>query len=260
MTSKMLNRMKYNLFTFILLFALPLFTQANKPQDLLKQGNEFYAKGKYKEAADQYQKVLDAGYQSATLYFNLGNACYKLEEIPQAILNYEKALKMSPGDVDAKLNLQLANLKITDKIDRVPEFFLTEWWRSVVFLFSKQTLAISTVILGLIGFALLIAYLFLIPVLPKKGAFFSGLVLLFAGLVTFILAAVQSHYLTTQQQAIVMNASVDAKGSPNTGSKTLFVIHSGLKVNIRQSEEDWIKVELPNGNLGWIRQSDVSGI
>lgn len=260
MTSKMLNRMKRHLFTFILLFALPLFTLANRPQDLLKQGNEFYAKAKYNEAAAQYRKVLDAGYQSATLYFNLGNAYYKLAEIPLAILNYEKALKISPGDVDVKLNLQLANLKITDKIDVVPEFFLNQWWRSFVFLFSTHTLAISTVILGLIGFGLLIAYLFLIPVLPKKTVFFSGLVLLFVGLVTFILGAVQAHYLNSQQHAIVMNASVDAKGSPDTGAKTLFVIHSGLKVNIRQTEEDWIKVALPNGNLGWIRQSDVAGI
>lgn len=260
MTSKMLNRMKRNLYTFILLFALPLFTLADSPQDFLKQGNEFYAKAKYKEAASQYRKVLDAGYQSATLYFNLGNAYYKLEEMPLAILNYEKALKLSPGDMDARLNLQLANLKITDKIERVPEFFLSQWWRSLVFLFSVHTLAVVTVILGLIGFALLIAYLFLIPVLPKKTAFFSGLVLLFVGLITFILGAVQANYLSSQKEAIVMNASVDAKGSPDAGSKTLFVIHSGLKVNIKQSDEDWIKVELPNGNLGWIKQSDVAGI
>jgi len=256
----MLNRMKSNLLTFVLLFALPLFTLANYPQDLFKQGNEFYAKAKYKEAAEKYRKVLDAGYQSATLYFNLGNAYYKLEEMPLAILNYEKALNISPGDLDVKLNLQLANLKITDKIDTVPDFFLSQWWRSVVFLCSIHALAVATVILGLIGFSLLIAYLFLVPVLPKKIAFFSALFLLFVGLFTFILAAVQSHYLNAQQQAIVMNASVDAKGSPDTGSKTLFVIHAGLKVSIRQSDEDWIKVELPNGNLGWVKQSDVAGI
>lgn len=261
MTSKtMRNLLKYNL--GVLLFVLPFFTIAKEinAEALLKQGNAAYAKNAYKEAAQAYQQVLDAGYQSAAVYFNLGNANYKLSEMPDAILNYEKALKLSPGDADIRLNLQLANLKITDRIETIPEFFLTKWWKAFVFFFPLSTLAVLTVTCFIAGFALLIAYLFLIAVSPKKLAFYAGVTILALGLVFLILTAVQSHDLDVSRQGIVFAGATDVKSGPDTRQKTLFVIHEGTKVTIQEKEGNWIKVVLENGNGGWITFADVKEI
>jgi tetratricopeptide (TPR) repeat protein len=260
MISKTLKHQRWALYALLWLLILPFFSMGQDPATLLKQGNDFYAKSNYKEAASRYQKVLDSGYQSTEVYFNLGNAHYKLDEMPLAILNYEKALKLSPGDEEIKLNLQLASLKIADKVEAVPTFFLSQWWKAFVFLFSMQTLAVFTVVCGILGFALMIAYLFFERKLFKKVSFFSGLVLLILGLVTFILTGIQSHHFSSHPQAIVMNGTVDAKGSPDSAAKTIFVVHAGLKVDIREQRDEWIKINVPNGTMGWIKLADVQEI
>lgn len=251
---------KITLYAWILFLAMPLLSLANEqPEALLKKGNAAYAREQYKEAVTAYQQVLDAGYESAALYFNMGNANYKLNEMPLAILNYEKALKLTPGDADLKLNLKLANTKITDRIEQVPEFFLNSWWKGFIFFFSASTLSVFNIFCFFLGFALLIAYLFLIDVFRKKIAFYAGVVLLSLGLISFIMASVQSTYLN-ERQAIVFSGAADVKGGPDTKQKTLFVIHAGTKVNIRESSNDWINVELPDGNSGWMRSADVKEI
>jgi hypothetical protein len=262
MTSKtMHNRLKYSLPVWLLLFVVPLFSSANRQAEtLLKKGNTEYAKARYNEAAQSYQQVLDSGYQSAAVYFNLGNANYKLGEIPSAILNYEKARKLAPGDDDIKLNLQLANLKITDRIEEVPEFFLTKWWRSFIFFFSMRALAVFNVTCFILGFVLLVAYLFLIDVWPKKVAFYAGVLVLSLGLISFIMVGVQSGYLNGHQQGIVFAGAADVKSGPAGKEKTLFVIHAGTKVNIIQNDSGWIKIILANGNGGWIRLSGIKEI
>lgn len=263
MTSKtMHNHLKYYLCAALLLFVLPLCISAKEidAEALFKQGNEAYAKNQFKEASAAYQQVLDAGYQSAAIYFNLGNANYKLAEMPEAILNYEKALKLSPGDADVQLNLQLANLKITDRIEIVPEFFLTKWWKAFIYFFSLSTLSVFTVVSFIAGFVLLIAYLFLIAVWPKKVAFYAGVAVLSLGLAFLAMSALQSHYLNASQQGIIFAGATDVKGGPDIKQKTLFVIHAGTKVNIVQNDNDWIKIILANGNGGWITLSEIKEI
>jgi tetratricopeptide (TPR) repeat protein len=263
MTLKIMrNLLKYSLCVWLLLLAIPFCVTAKEinAEALLKQGNEAYAKGRFEDAATAYKQVLDAGYQSAAVYFNLGNANYKLSEMPEAILNYEKALKLSPGDEEIQLNLQLANLKITDRIEAVPEFFLTKWWKGFIFFFSLSTLSVLTVVCFILGFAALIAYLFLIAVFPKKVAFYKGVILLSLGLIFMVMAAVQSNYLHAQQQGIVFSGAADVKAGPDTKQKTLFVIHEGTKVSIAENEGDWIKVTLANGNGGWIKLADIKSI
>ena len=263
MTSKtMRNLLKYILCAWLLLFAVPCFVLAKEidPEALLKQGNEAYAKDQYGQAASVYQQVLNAGYQSAAVYFNLGNAHYKLAELPEAILNYERALKLSPGDADIQLNIQLANLKITDRIEAVPEFFLTRWWKEFVRFIPLSALSVFIVICAIAGFILLIAYLYLTKVWPKKMAFYSGVVLLSLALFFLIIAGVQSHDLNSGQGGIVFSGAADVKSGPDDKQKTLFVIHEGTKVAIREQDGDWIKIALVNGNGGWIKLADIKKI
>lgn len=262
MTLKIMHRgMERNLFVLLLLLAFPLFSVADfKAEESFEKANGLYANAKYKEAAASYQQVLDSGYVLAEVYFNLGNAFYKLGEIPQAIWNYERAYKLSPGDEDIQINIQLANLKIKDKIEAVPEFFLAKWWRSFILFSSVQTLSLLSVWGFLLGFALLIVYLLSASVSVKKPAFYAGVAVLVLALVLIFMAGQQVSYLESSSKAIVFAGTVNVKSGPKDSFKTLFVIHEGIKVGLKEQTGGWVKVELPNGSIGWIEAKDLKEI
>lgn len=256
-----MHRVMRNVHILFLLLVLPLLSlAADAPETGFAKGNAFYAKAKYKEAAAAYQQVQHAGYSSAGLYFNLGNAYYKLDEIPLAILYYEKARKLSTGDEDIAVNIQLANLKIKDKIESVPEFFLAKWWRSFVLFCSAELLSILGVIAFMAGFALLIVYLFAVALSVKRPAFYTGSGLLTLALLMVLVAGLQTSYLDSSSGAVVFGGTVNVKSGPKDSFKTLYVIHEGLKVTLKEENEDWVKIELPNGNVGWVALSSVKKI
>ncbi|WP_448698671.1 tetratricopeptide repeat protein [Mucilaginibacter sp. AW1-3] len=253
----MLKRIIY----LALLFALPLlgFGKDNE-QALFEQGNTQYAKANYKAAAESYQKILNDGYQSKAVYFNLGNAYYKLGDIPSALLYYEKARKLAPGDDDINFNIQFANLKTTDKIDDAPQLFLVNWWHSIILVASVNTLSTFSILFLLAGFGLLAYYLFARSISRKKASFYSGIVIIIFGLLSIFIASRQSAYFESHHEAIVFSPSVTAKSGPDNNAKNLFVIHDGTKVTIVENNSGWIKIRLLNGSEGWINLSDAKEI
>ncbi len=248
-------------FTLLSLIILPLLSRANNNiQALFEQGNRLYSSSKYKEAAAAYRQILEQEFQSPEVYFNLGNAYYKAGEIPYAILYYEKARKLAPADEDINLNLRIANLKTADKIEPVPEFFLGRWWQNIFTSLSVNTWAALGVLFVLLASGLLILYRFSLKVGVKKASFFSSIVFFVAGSIAVSFAAVQLNYFNKHQQAIVFSGAVSGKSEPQLSSKTLFVIHSGTKVQLLEKESNWLKIRLANGNEGWINLADVKEI
>lgn len=244
-----------------LLFALPFWAFANdKEQTLFEQGNTQYAKANYKAAVEAYQKILNDGYQSEAVYFNLGNAYYKLGEMPSALLYYEKARKLAPGDDDVNFNIQFANLKTTDKIEEAPQLFLVNWWHSIILVASVNTLSTLSILFFLLGFGLLAYYLFAQSITLKKASFYSGLIIIILGLTTIFIAGRQSAYFDSHHEAIIFSPSVTAKSGPDNNAKNLFVIHDGTKVTVVETNSGWIKIRLLNGSEGWIALSDAKEI
>ncbi|EHQ30171.1 Tetratricopeptide TPR_1 repeat-containing protein [Mucilaginibacter paludis DSM 18603] len=244
-----------------MLIAAPLTAKADdQVNSLFTKGNDQYAKAKYQDAVKTYQAILDKGYQSAVVYFNMGNAYYKLGEIPSAVLYYEKAHKLAPGDEDIKFNIQLANAKTTDKIEATPGFFLTNWWNAFILCCSVNSLGIITVLLIGAGFGVLTFYLFAQSVGLKKASFYGALALIFLGLVTALMGASQVHYFAAHHQAVVFNNAVTVKSEPGAASKNLFVIHDGTKVDILEDNNGWMRIRLSNGNEGWMMATDVKPI
>lgn len=242
----------------LVLLALPFVSLGDdQVKALFAKGNDQYAKGKYHDAVKTYQSILGDGYRSASVYFNLGNAYYKLGDIPSAILYYEKAHKLNPGDEDISANIQLSNSKTTDKIDATPDIFLTRWWQAFVMCLPVSTLGWLSALFILAGCGVLIAYLYAATVASKRAMFYSALALLFIGLVTIVMAASQVHYFSSHQQAIVFSNSVTVKSEPGQAAKTLFVIHEGTKVDVLENSNNWMRVKLLNGNEGWILAGDV---
>ncbi len=237
----------------ILLLLAPFICAASgKSVALFKDANTAYSKGQYEVALKLYQQLLDSGIVVKEVYYNLGNANYKLNNFAPAILNYEKAYKLAPGDEDIQVNLRLANLKITDKIEAVPEFFLKKWWIGFITSLSLQLWSALGVFLFLLGFGLMIVYLFSLQLAIKRTSFYSGLTLILIGLILIGIANAQDNYFEQHKEAIVFNGVVNVKSAPNEKQKTLFIVHEGTKVRVMDSVNDWVKIELPNGNIGWV--------
>lgn len=239
--------------SFFFLLMLPLFSMGKDGLNtLFKQGNKQYTEAKYPDAVRSYQKILDAGYESAVVYFNLGNTFYKSGDLSAALLNYEKAHRLAPGDKDIQHNIQFANARTTDKIESVPEFFLQRWWRDVFIFFSIKTFSFLSIALVTLGFLSLILFRFAQLSSIKRAAFYIGLGLIFLGVFTILMATNQYGYFQLHRQAIVFQSTVTVKSEPVNVSKDLFVIHAGTKITILANSSGWIKIELPNGKIGWI--------
>ena len=233
---------------------------AADPSALYQEGNRLYEAEKYNEAIQSYLTAADAGFAAPELYFNLGNAFYKSGDYPSAILYYERALKLAPADPDVLYNLKMANLHTVDKIEPLPKVFYEKWAES--FLYGKSltgrtwtAIALLWAAVGLIGI-----YLFAGNVRLRKAAFIFGFILLISSTLTYIFAWNQSAHFNTQKEAVVFSESVYIKSSPDEKSSSLFMLHSGTKVQILDELKDWKKVRIANGNEGWIGSADVKGI
>ncbi|MDB5121320.1 MAG: Tetratricopeptide repeat protein [Sphingobacteriales bacterium] len=246
------NMLTRILFLFLVLM-FPLISWGTEQQQaLFEKANQLYSKAKYKEALKVYEQSVADGYQSAEVFFNMGNAYYRVGEIPSALLYYEKAHKLHPSDEDIDANIQLANSKTTDKIEAAPEFFLTTWWHKFFLLFSVDTLSALNIFCWITAAIVMVVYLFAQSITQKKVTFYMGIAFFFLGLITILITKKQSDYLNSHQEAIIFSTSVKVKSEPSDVSKDLFIIHAGVKVDIVENQENWLKIKLLNGNQGWI--------
>ena len=238
----------------LVLIMMPCILFANNIQ---QEAVQAYEKGEYQKAADLYESLTKEGYNSADLYYNLGNAYYKAGENAQAILNYERALLYAPNDADLKTNLEIAKLKTVDKIDPVEKIFIYNWIDSIRNMNTSNqwaTIAVGAFVLFLGCFAL---YFIGGKVWMKKIAFFSAILLFILILFANSAASAQKERLVNRDYAIVFAKSVTAKSTPADSGTDLFVLHDGTKVKVKSKVGEWYEVELADGNIGWIPSSKL---
>lgn len=242
----------------LLLLATVLNAAAQTPLQLMQRGNDAYAKGDFVAAAQAYNAVLDAGYESADLYYNLGNVYYRQEEYGLSILNYERALRLKPNFRDAKQNLDLADSKTEDQIAALPEIFLAQWAHSVVAWFSPTGWRICTLILlTLLGTAVVL-FLLSRDYAWRKGALIGGIVTLVFLLLCIACTISASVRYNRHNQAIVTAPMAVVKSSPEENSIDKLVLHEGTKVNIEETLGEWHKIQIADGNNGWLQTDEVT--
>ena len=235
-------------------------SSADEAAQRFEQANQLYLQAKYPDAVAQYEKIVQSGFESGELYFNLGNAYYKSGNIQKAILNYERARQLLPRDEDVQFNLQLANLQVVDKIDAVPRLFVYRWADSMLALFSLSTMGwivYSFFILTLAAFAF---FLYARTYPQKRLSMFAGLVFSTALILTMIGYGVQSYKETNTEFAIVMSDVANIKAAPDSKGNDLFVLHKGLRVQVLDSVNHWRKIRLADGKVGWIPEDDCESI
>lgn len=255
---KGIEKMKRYTLLILCLLAMVGITVAQDNGDAwFQQANEAYNTGNYDEAVGLYEKIVDAGMESVPVYYNMGNAYYKMQEYPKAIYYYEKALKLDPSDDEVRANLEIANMAIVDKIEPVPQSFIVRWWQSLRSAFSGDQWAWCSV--GAFALLLLALFLFLRSrrVGLRKLGFFFGIIFFVVFALSVVFAAQLKHASVTHDQAIVMTPTVTVKSSPSQESVDLFVLHEGAKVSILDSSKGWNKIRIANGSIGWLEADEM---
>jgi tetratricopeptide (TPR) repeat protein len=240
----------------VFLLIISLFTALNiaaSPVDSLQAANKAYAANEYEKAAEMYESILDSGYESAALYYNLGNAWFKNNNIPKAILNYERAKLLAPNDEDIRFNLELANQFVIDKIEPLPQPFFVNWGKQLINIFSSNQWAIISIAAFVFTLILALVYLLSKRIVLRKTAFGISVFFLIIAIVTFSFSARQKARIYSHNHAVIFNPTVTVKASPDEGGTDLFVIHEGLKVEIEQKLNNWVEIELEDGNSGWVK-------
>jgi len=230
------------------------------PEQQVAEANRAYLAGRYENAVTIYEKVTQAGLASPVLYYNLGNAYFKLGNMPLAILYYEKAHKLAPADADIVHNIRLANTRIVDKIEPVPMLFYIRWWSSARNILSPDNFAKISLALFSIFWLLLACYFLARRKVLRITAFYFALIFLIGSIFGIVLASDSHHKALNPDEAIVMEPSAGVKSSPDDKSVDLFVIHEGTKVTVMDRIGNWKEVRIANGNSGWIQTTAIREI
>ena len=223
------------------------------------EADSAYVHEHYQQAIAGYESLLKGGV-SADLYYNLGNAYYRTDNITKAILNYERALLLSPGDADTRFNLQMARSKTIDKITPESEMFFVTWYHSLVNLMSVDAWARTALIALAIAIILALAYLFSGRIWLRKVGFFGALFLLVVFVLSNLFAFQQKQKLTHRTGAIIMTNAATVKSTPSKNGTDLFILHEGTRVTITDgSMSGWKEIRVADGKQGWIdaRQLEI---
>jgi tetratricopeptide (TPR) repeat protein len=233
---------------------------AQTPEENLRHANQLYQQGKFSEAREAYGAILSGGYESPELLYNLGNACYKSGSVPGAILNYERARRLLPGDEDLRHNLQIANMMITDRIEPTPRLFVWDEWDSVKSFFSLPSLTLTVYLFyALVGAMVSLFFLARTYALRKVATLAGcGVFVLFLFFLVVLIARLGD--VTRTDEAVVMSQIVTVKNSPDPKSSDAFVLHGGVKVQLIDRVGSWSKVRLVDGKVGWLEATAMEVI
>lgn len=250
------NRFRSVLLTVFLSLCVPLFASAVTK----KMADYAYRKGDYQQAIMDYRRLLKQG-ASAELYYNLGNACYRSDSLTMAILAYERALLLSPGDKDIRFNLQFARSKTIDKLMPESEVVFVTWYRGLVNLTNANVWAYISIVSIILTLLLVLVYLFAPRVLWRKVGFFGGTAFFVFFMFSTLFAWDQHHAFVNRSGAIIMAPSVNVKKTPSANAEDAFILHEGTRVDVTDTNmKSWRGIRLPDGREGWMPSEQLEMI
>ena len=234
-----------------------LFAQLSWAQNPFELGNQYYSKGKYDLAIQNYESIIASGKESAEVYFNLGNCYYKLHKVAPAVYNLEKALLLNPNDDEIKTNLDFARKMAIDDIKIIPKVGFHKLIQDFTSTYYYDTWAWIAVGLALVFFLFFLGYYFSGTTL-KKRIFFTGMFVVLLGIALSVSAGIfERNRLENEKPAIVFAETAPVKSEPKKASPDSFILHEGTKVYILESIANWKKIELTDETTGWIESSAI---
>ncbi len=242
----------------LMLLALVKVSGSQEVDSLYLSANEAYSEGLYEAAIENYSMIIQAGFESADLYFNMGNAAFRSNKLGYSVLYYKKALKLDPQHEEAVTNLGYVLKYKEDNLDQVPELFLRKWMRSVYHLFTLKTWSL----LSIVFFALLLLgvllYIFPRRMGVKKTGFFSGLMAFVFFIISLTAAIERTQEINDPDEAVIIDPSVVVKSSPSLSGTDLFVLHEGTEIVLNETISGWMEIRISDGRMGWIPEESLA--
>lgn len=252
--------MKKLLSLSVIIIFIPLILLADSAKTLFEIANEHYSKGEYTQSINLYDSLINSNLESAKLYYNLGNAWFKLDEVPKAILYFEKAKKIEPNNPDVIYNLELANTRIADRIEVVPEFFLKTWWNNLLNAFNERQWMYLNISLFMAFLGFTIVVFISKKRWVKKTSLTISMIFLLTSVISGLIGYRSYKIKIAHNTAIIFTPTVNVKSAPDENSSSIFILHQGSKVWLLEESTIWQKVKIANGSEGWITKTDFKEI
>lgn len=252
-----MNSVKRNIFLFLVIICFTrIAVSQNTNTDKFYQGVTFFNAGSYNEALQSWLDIYKTGYRSANLDYNIGNAYFKLNNVPYAILFYERAYLLKPHDENVNYNLQVAKTLIVDRFQEIPELFFIKWYNFVSLFLSTNTWAKISLVSFI--FFLLSVSLYIYSSGHRNKVFGFWLAVLFFFVSGSSLAfTIRNKSLVYNSHKAIIAAPVNGKSSPDKSGTDLFVLHEGTKVTVEDEVGEWRELRLSDGNKGWVPSNSI---
>lgn len=230
---------------------------AQNTDNLFSSANDLYKNDKLEEAIELYKKIEIQGLVSSELFYNLGNAYYKLNKVGPSIYYYEKALIINPLNEDVKNNLVFAKRLALDNIEELPKTVFQKINTNYLQKLSYNQWAIVVVVFSFLGsFLFLLFYFASSP--SKKRFYFVTSILSFSLLtLSFLITYNQYSFTKNNKVAIVFAEKTEVRNAPTLNSEEVFILHEGTKVIVLDAIDNWKKIKLADGKLGWIIADEI---
>ena len=207
-------------------------------------GNELFDQGKYSEAKQHYEKLVETGQGSANVFYNLGNADFRLGSAGRAMLNYERTLALNPHHPEALANLKLLR---DQSSSRLP----SETWSSKIF--ASQSLNTWTMAASIAGWITIFGIAFLVTGARADKAVWWLLTMV--GVVAVAVSGVGVWYgMKDQSLGVITAKQAEARLAPAEGAGVAGLLPAGSRVHVLSERGEWIYCELPDAGRGWIPQ------
>jgi len=254
----MRSRRIYILISLVLVFTASLVFAQEERSVKFNKGVEYYTASNYQEALDEWLDIYNTGYRSAELYYNIGNAYFKLNNVPGAILFFERARLLKPGDSNINYNLQIARTLVVDKFEEIPELFFVKWFDFLALMLETNTWAIISIVTFIFFLILLSVYIYSQGYRTKVLGFWTAMLFLLISVSSLAFTVRNRNLVYNSSEAVIFSPSVNGKSSPDNSGTDLFVLHEGSKVTIEDNVGDWYEIILSDGNKGWVPSNSLT--
>lgn len=232
------------------LYAAP--ASQNSLNDRFLQANTAYDSGDYSRAAELYSAIADEGWECWQLYYNMGNAYYRLDELGLSILNYERALRLAPHKKAIADNLRLAESKTVDHIEQLPQNILVQWFNALVHITSPRGWRTVCVILMFLLCSVAAVFFIAQNYSLRKHMFIAGVLLLLLLVFSAVDATISARSVSHSDRAVVTAPLVVVKGAPDPTAVDKFLLHEGTSFSVTEVDDSWWHIEIADGKEGWL--------
>ncbi len=253
-----MSKNSFNIIRMILLFLCP-FILYGSPEKQLQDANALLQNKHYSEAISKYQVILSDGQKGVSLFNNLGLAYYYSEKLPEAVLYFEKALRLSPSNKQVRHNLEVANAAINHEVYELEKFFLTSWWESFFLSMHPDSFAVITLLLIFVFLLSLFALLFKRRTLLFKPARWVAVISILL-VILFFTASIKGTRVIKSGDARILMKEAQGFREPGENSEQNYLLKAGSKVWLEESKDGWYKLELINRDTCWVTNVSMEKI